>query len=126
MVECGKRCDKCDVRPSTRESIANQGSGHDGICNLGWRIGGDSHPGNHHVPSENSRAVERHSKRHQWPVRRQGQSTIEYALVTAGFLALLTGTGVLMHYIAEGRLASLVVESLTHRLPWGVIDVGLF
>lgn len=57
---------------------------------------------------------------------RKGQGTVEYALITAAFLAIALCLGVLWRFIADGGFASGVVDSLTHRLTKGVADVVLF
>ncbi len=55
-----------------------------------------------------------------------GQGTVEYALVTAAFIAIALGLGVLWRFLAEGGFASDVTDSLTHRLLKGVADLVLF
>ncbi len=56
----------------------------------------------------------------------RGQGTVEYALVTAAFIAIALGLGVLWRFLAEGGFASGVQDSLTHRLLKGVADLVLF
>lgn len=55
-----------------------------------------------------------------------GQGTVEYALVTAAFLAIVLCLGVLWRFASEGGFASGVVDSLAHRLARGMADVVLF
>lgn len=58
--------------------------------------------------------------------RREGQGSVEYALVVVAFLAVAIALGALWHFVSEGDLAQDAVETLTHRIPRGVLDVVLF
>ena len=58
--------------------------------------------------------------------RSSGQSTVEYAIVCAGVLALVVGLGVLLHAASDGAMADHVLDALSHRLPKGVLDVFAF
>lgn len=55
-----------------------------------------------------------------------GQGTVEYAIVVAGVLIVAAAFSLLAHAVAEGGVAQGVLDSLTHRLPKGVLDVRLF
>lgn len=55
-----------------------------------------------------------------------GQGTVEYALVVAGVLIVAVGFSLIAHAVAEGGIAQGVLDSLTHRLPKGVLDAMLF
>lgn len=55
-----------------------------------------------------------------------GQGTVEYALVVAGVLVVAVGFSLIAHAVAEGGMAQGVLDSLTHRLPKGVLDAMLF
>lgn len=55
-----------------------------------------------------------------------GQGTVEYALVVAGVLVVAVGFSLIAHVVAEGGMAQGVLDSLTHRLPKGVLDAMLF
>lgn len=56
----------------------------------------------------------------------RGQGTLEYALVLSGVLAAILGLGMLARAIFGGPAAQAVLDSLTHRLPTGVLDAMLF
>lgn len=56
----------------------------------------------------------------------KGQGTVEYALVATAFIAMIVCLGVLWRFVAEGGFSSGVVESLTHRLAKGVVDLAAF
>lgn len=59
-------------------------------------------------------------------LRREGQGSVEYALVVVVFLAVAIALGALWHFVSEGDFARDAAETLTHRIPWGVLDVILF
>lgn len=45
-----------------------------------------------------------------------GQSTVEYALIFAGFLALVIGLGVLCHLFDAGLVLDHALQSASHHL----------
>lgn len=55
-----------------------------------------------------------------------GQSSVEYALVVVGVFAVVACLGFMVHAFAEGPLGRVVLESLSHRLVRGVLDVAVF
>lgn len=55
-----------------------------------------------------------------------GQSTVEYAVVAAALTMMVVGMGALWRFFSDGSAVSVVIESLTHALPWGVLDVSAF
>lgn len=73
------------------------------------------------MPSQTESTGSRRSSR--W---REGQSTVEYALVVVAFLAVAIALGVLWRFVSEGNLAQEMTETLTHRIPQSVLDVMLF
>ena len=60
------------------------------------------------------------------PCAAKGQGTVEYALVTAAFIAVVIALGALWRFLSEGGFAAYATESLTHRLMRGVSDLVLF
>lgn len=57
---------------------------------------------------------------------RSGQGTVEYALMAAALIAVAAGLAAFWHFAAQGSFASAAVESLSHRLAKGVLDIALF
>lgn len=57
---------------------------------------------------------------------RKGQATVEYALLVIAVLAIVLGMGALARAISSGALSIGVLDSLSHRLPKGVLDIALF
>ena len=59
-----------------------------------------------------------------------GQSTVEYALVLAAFLAVLIGLGALAHLFAEGTVANHALFGASHHVAGNVagaiLDVFAF
>ena len=69
-----------------------------------------------------------HAPRYNWGAvaNRRGQSTVEYALVVAGLLAIIVGLAALVRAVSAGAFEDVVLESLSHRLVRGVVDVVAF
>ena len=55
-----------------------------------------------------------------------GQGTIEYALVTIAVFAAISALFLIARSVGDGGIAQGVLDSLTHRLPIGVLDIALF
>ena len=55
--------------------------------------------------------------------RNDGQGTLEYALVLFALMAIITTLYVWWKYVSDGTFMNRVVLSLSHALPWGVVDV---
>ena len=55
-----------------------------------------------------------------------GQSTVEYALVVTAFIAVAIGLSAFIHAIDSGAFTDVVLQSMTHRLAKGVLDVLAF
>lgn len=55
-----------------------------------------------------------------------GQGTVEYALVTIAVFAAISALFLLARSVSDGGIAQGVLNSLTHRLPIGVLDIALF
>ncbi len=55
------------------------------------------------------------------------QSTLEYAIVLLVFLSIATGLSLLAHAAADGVLARIVEEALSHGFDLsGALDVALY
>ena len=55
-----------------------------------------------------------------------GQSTVEYAIVVAGLFAIVVGFSAFVRAISSGALEGVALDSLSHRLVWGIADVAAF
>lgn len=64
--------------------------------------------------------MDRHCRRHQWALSRlrdeAGQSTVEYALVLAAFLALIIALGALWHFFSDGAPLHHALASASHHV----------
>ena len=111
--------------------------GNDGIRHLGGRFGGYRDFGYHAVPPEDSGAVGRDRERHQrfvmWRAAQHakraakrvvgrvyasehGQSTIEFAIVTAGLLAVVMGISALWHAFDGGLFVRHALSCASHAI----------
>lgn len=74
--------------------------------------------------------MERHRRRHQRLIAAlrdaRGQSTVEYAVIVTGFMALVVCLATLYRALGDGALTQGFVEALTHAIPLGVLDVLAF
>ncbi|WP_229033337.1 hypothetical protein, partial [Eggerthella lenta] len=97
----------------------------------------------HRVPSEAARAVGCHRRGHQRAVGRRagaairadafderGQGTVEFALVTAAFLAAVVALGALWRSLEAGMFVDHALMSASHHIqmtmPGSVADVFLY
>ena len=58
-----------------------------------------------------------------------GQSTVEYAVVAAGFIALVVGLGAVSEFLQDGTLARHAAAAASHAVGaslGGVVDVFCF
>lgn len=70
--------------------------------------------------------MECHRKRHQRTLGNTGQSTLEYALVTAAVLAVALCFEAVFEMASDGVLAERVVAALPRSLPMGLPDILAF
>ena len=60
----------------------------------------------------------------------KGQSTVEYALVLAAFLAVVIGLGALAHLFSDGAFAQHAAFSASHHVsgnaPGAILDIFSF
>ena len=109
-------------------------AGHDGVCDPGRRARGHRNPGNHGFPSEAAGAVERDRGRHQRVVRRllgrKGQATVEFAVITAGFLVVTVTLVALWKMIGGGLIVEHALAVASHHIqavaPATVVDIFLY
>ena len=67
--------------------------------------------------------MECHRSGRQRPLGCQGQSTLEYALVTVAALAIAVAFGTFLKMLDSGAFAMGVLDALARRLPTGVLDI---
>ena len=76
----------------------------------------------------------RDCQRHQWAVsrfgNREGQSTVEFAVVTAGFLSATIALSLLWHALGDGLLVEHALAVASHHiqavLPTTIADIFLY
>lgn len=98
-------------------------------------VGRDRDFGNHGVSSQVARAVGCHRKRHKRTViagggEELGQSTVEFAIVTAGFLSIVVAFGLLWKALDDGLFVGHALSSASHHvqeaMPGSTTDVLLY
>lgn len=118
----------------TRTCNFDEGPGHDRVRNPCRRAGRDSHPGNHGLQAKAAGAVERNCGRYKRAVRfsvcEKGQSTVEFAVVTAGFLSATVALSLLWHAFGDGMLVEHALAVASHHIqavfPTTIADIFLY
>lgn len=130
----------CRVR---RVLAREDGQGTTEYAILVGSAGGDRHHRDHRVPTEAARAVGQHRRRDQRAVEEKGgaviragsfnecgQGTVEFALVTAAFLAAVIALGALWRGLEAGMFVDHALMSASHHIqmtmPGSVADVFLY
>lgn len=93
-----------------------------------------SHTGDHGFQAEVAGAVECDCRRHKrvvgLAVRDEGQSTVEFAVVTAGFLSATVALSLLWHAFGDGMLVKHALAVASHHVqavfPATVADIFLY
>lgn len=117
----GKPEDMYLVSSLSDEGTLCAGPGHNRVRNPCGCTGCDCHRSNHAVSAQNPRVVECHCGRYQRPVvlrshcNASGQATVEYALVTAAFLAVLAGLAAMKNLFLEGSVVDHGLASASHH-----------
>ena len=122
------------VDPGNRMPAFASRAGHDGIRHPRRRARGHRHPGDHGVPSVAAGAVERHCGRHQRLVAellgQDGQSTVEFAVVTAGFLVVTVALVAFARMLGDGLIIEHALAVASHHIqavaPATIVDVFLY
>ena len=102
-----------------RVGVLVERAGNDGIRHFGWRARGYSDSGHHRVPPETAGAVGCHIGGHKQPVGtwgERGQSTVEFAIVMAGFLAVVAALSALWHALGGGLLVEHALAAASHHI----------
>ena len=129
--------------PGSESACSRGWTGHDGVRHPRRSAGGDRHHRDHRVPTEAARAVGQHRRRDQRAVEEKGgaviragsfnecgQGTVEFALVTAAFLAAVIALGALWRGLEAGMFVDHALMSASHHIqmtmPGSVADVFLY
>ncbi|NGM17209.1 hypothetical protein [Xiamenia xianingshaonis] len=77
--------------------------------------------------------MDRYQRRHHGPVGdvgESGQSTVEFAVVTAAFMAVVAGLAALWHAASDGTFSVHALMAASHSvdltLPGGIADILLY
>lgn len=128
----------CGAYRRTNEIEQASGSGHDRVCDFGWRDRSHCDSCHNGIPPQAPRALGCYRKWHKQPLTRHfrrhllqaGQSTVEFALVTAGLLAVFAACGALWHFLDAGILVQHALSSASHHVGGTVLgglgDVFLY
>lgn len=110
------------------------GAGDHGIRDPRRSVGRDSHTRDNGVQTPAPGAVERHLGRDQQLVgtivEDSGQSTVEFAVVMAGFLAVTVALGALWRALSDGLLVEHALAVASHHIravaPVTIVDIFLY
>ena len=113
---------------------------YDRVCNPCRRVGGHCHSGDCRVPSQSARTMGRHRGWYEQAVgvvsrsrmafryrvarschgkallSERGQATVEFAVITAGFLAMMLALSAVWHAIGDGLLVDHAIAVASHHL----------
>ena len=81
-----------------------EGTGNHRVRNSGRGVSGDRHSCNRGLQAALAGALERYRRGDQQSVK--GQSTVEFAVVTAGFIAVSVALSALWHALGDGLLVN--------------------
>ena len=120
--------------PRSRLGEISIGAGDYGIRDPRGSSGRDRHPCNHRFQAPSAGIVERHSRWNQQLVslvaQDSGQSTVEFAVVTAGFLAATAALASLWHALGDGLLVQHALAVASHHIqavaPVTIVDIFLY
>ena len=109
-------------------------TGHNRVRDSRRRTRGHCNPRNRHLPTQAAGALERDSRRHQQPVthfdNERGQSTVEFAIITAGFLAATVALGTMWQAFGDGLLIEHALAVASHHIqavaPTTIADIFLY
>ena len=110
------------------------GAGDHGIRDPRRGAGRDSHTRDNGVQASAARVVECHFGRNQQLVGTivgdSGQSTVEFAVVMAGFLAVTVALGALWRALSDGLLVEHALAVASHHIqavaPVTIVDIFLY
>lgn len=95
-------------------------TGDDGVCHLGRRARRDCDSRDYGVPAKVARALERHRRGDKRLVvllkDDSGQSTVEFAIVTVGFLAVTAALAAMWRAFGDGVLVEHALAVASHHI----------
>ncbi len=111
-----------------------KGSGHNRICNFSRSSRSYCHNSCCCFSCQDYRSLVRYFYKYQSIIGRicknAGQSTVEFAIVAAAFLAITVGLGALWHFLDAGMLVDHAVANASHHisdvLSFTVNDIFLY
>ena len=109
-------------------------AGNDGVCDSGRRARGHRNPGDYGVPPEIAGALGCDRRWHQRLVttfsRRNGQSTVEFAIVAAALVAVTVALMAFWKLLANGQLVQHALAVASHHIqmvaPATISDLFLY
>ena len=112
----------------------NEGAGNDRVRHFGWRARRDRDTGHHGVQAEAAGAMECYRRRHKRLVTanwdQMGQSTVEFAVVMAAFLAVTAALAVMWRAFEGGLLVEHALAVASHHIqsvaPVTIVDIFLY
>lgn len=141
LVENGGFVESGDDSPLGECGIPRSGNGafdfgarYNGVRDSRRRAGGHSHPGDHRVPSKAARALERHRRWNQRLVIGgrcvSGQSTVEFAVIAAAFLAIAVALVAFWRIFSGGLVVEHALAVASHHIqavaPTTIVDIFLY
>ena len=106
--------------PDKERSEIGIGARHNRVRHPRWSSRRHRDSGNHGVQAPVAGTLECHSRRHQRLVSRandqKGQSTVEFAVVTAGFLAVTVALSAVWHALGEGLFVEHALAVASHHV----------
>lgn len=122
------------------------------ICHFSRGLSGHRHTCNHDIQTKNPRTLERHNDRNTRSIKRFftrgkeadtwfknaltgklkgncGQSSVEYALISAAFISIVVGLGLLSNLLSDGVVVSHAIDAASHGIKdivGGAADVFSF
>lgn len=93
---------------------------HNRICHISWGFSSHSHGGHNVIQAKARRAMEWHCHWHKQSLKKllqqDGQSSVEYAVISAGFLCILAAISYLLQLIKDGILLDQLLAAASHLL----------
>ncbi len=122
------------IATSPRSATRTSGSRNNRVRHFSRRFGGNSDTCHHGISTEASGALECNRRWYQRFVRaflpEQGQATIEFAVIAAGFLSLTVALMALWRVLGDGLLVQHALAVASHHIqsvaPVTIVDIFLY
>lgn len=112
------------------KAFVRKGPGYNGVRHLSGRSRGHRDFGDIGVPTQAARALGRYRERYQQLVGNDsGQSTVEYAAILFGVLAVVAGLAAVFELSESGLLMQHALQSASHHVGGsvaGVVDAFMY